>query len=155
MCAILDANCRDEVFGKGERPEATRNFLSWLVEGRGTLVIGGKLKKELGQSESFAQWYRQANLCGKIINFDDDLVDEEAEILINDNSCKSNDQHVIALARVSGARLLYSNDSDLHSDFRNRELIQNPRGKIYSTKEHKKFVESHKNLLRNRNLCRN
>ena len=32
-------------------------------------------------------------------------------------ACQSNDLHVLALAQVSGARLLYSNDLSLHQDF--------------------------------------
>ena len=48
-------------------------------------------------------------------------------------ACQSNDLHVLALAQVSGARLLYSNDLSLHQDFGNRDLISRPRGKIYST----------------------
>ena len=53
--------------------------------------------------------------------------------LRRDGAYVSNDAHVIALAQVSGARLLYSNDSDLQDDFKDKSLIDSPRGRIYTT----------------------
>ena len=43
----------------------------------------------------------------------------------------SDDPHVLTVAQMSGTRLLYSNDGDLHQDFKNRGLVNNPRGNIY------------------------
>ena len=68
-------------------------------------------------------------------------------------SFKSDDHHVIALAQLSGARLLYSNDSALHDDFGNKSLIDQPRGRIYSTKESSTFRNVHRHLLRD-HICR-
>ena len=65
----------------------------------------------------------------------------------------SDDPHVLALAEVSGARLLYTNDRDLQQDFRDHKIINNPRGNIYTTLVNKDFVRSHKDLLSRRNLC--
>ena len=59
-----------------------------------------------------------------------------------------------ALAKISGARLLYSNDKDLHQDFKDKNLIDNPRGRVYSTLESKNFSVSHSRLLKKRDLCR-
>lgn len=68
-----------------------------------------------------------------------------------------NPEHIIALAKISGARLLYSNDQLLQRDFNEKELIDKPRGKIYSTHktdeyDNSKFDEAKRRLL-NRNLC--
>ena len=60
----------------------------------------------------------------------------------------------LALAQVSGARLLYSNDLTLHQDFGNRDLINRPRGKIYSTHAGGQIQDSHRRLLRRNDLCR-
>lgn len=46
MCAILDANVVHEAFGKSS-PEAGTEFLYWVNCGRGSLVVGGQLLKEL------------------------------------------------------------------------------------------------------------
>lgn len=66
--------------------------------------------------------------------------------------CVSDDEHIIALAQISGARLLYSNDGDLHKDFRNKNLIDNPRGKVYSTRENTGFSKDRKDQLQ-RHVC--
>ena len=74
--------------------------------------------------------------------------------LHDDGACQSNDLHVLALAQVSGARLLYSNDLTLHQDFGNGDLINGPRGKIYSTRAGGQIQDSHRRLLRRNDLCR-
>ena len=48
-------------------------------------------------------------------------------------SCRSDDHHVIALAQISGARMLFSNDGALQQDFKNIKLIDQPPGTVYST----------------------
>ena len=75
-------------------------------------------------------------------------MDKGEEKLLQEERCRSNDTHVIALAQISGARLLYSNDKDLYVDFKNKHLIDEPRGKIYSTNEDKNFTNSHARLLK-------
>ena len=62
--------------------------------------------------------------------------------------CRSNDAHIIELAQISGARLLYSNDRDLTDDFRDRGLVPNPRGRVYSTNVTRDFNPQRRNLLR-------
>ena len=57
----------------------------------------------------------------------------EAKKEIDGIAFNSNDQHVILLAVAGDARLLYSNDKDLHADFRSPSIIDNPRGRVYST----------------------
>ena len=48
-------------------------------------------------------------------------------------SLRSDDPHVRALARKTGVRLLYTNDLDLIADFKNKKLIDHPRGRVYSS----------------------
>ena len=83
----------------------------------------------------------------------DDRVSTVTAEVATTGLCRSNDQHVIALAQVSGARLLYANDGDLQRDFKKKALIGSPRGKVYSTKKHPELRPHHKQLLR-RNTCR-
>ena len=68
--------------------------------------------------------------------------------------CKSDDEHVLALALVSGARLLYTNDPALIDDFGNREIVASPRGKIYTTARNAGVTDAHRRLLAARDLCR-
>ena len=53
--------------------------------------------------------------------------------------CVSNDIHIVALARISGSRLLYSKDDNLCKDFKNLKVL-NPKGKIYSTFRNKALL---------------
>ena len=154
MCAILDANVVHEVFGRSSL-EAGKGFLHWVNCGRGRLVIGGQLLKELERaSDDFKKWAKRAQSFGKIQRVGKGEVNAVEEDLRNTSSCKSNDPHVIALAQVSGARLLYSNDKKLQQDFKNKDLIDNPRGKVYTTNQGREaFSAGHKQLLARRDLC--
>ena len=64
--------------------------------------------------------------------------------------CVSNDPHVIALARISGARLLCSRDQKLHSDFGNKHLVDNPRGSVYQDIPHAPLIARHCKLGKKR-----
>lgn len=149
MCAIVDANAAHEVFGSNQNPasEAGKGFFRWLNSGKGKLVVGGKLKEELGRVPNYRIWAQQATLSGKLINKGKDRVDQEAKKTKENGDLQSDDSHIIALAQVSGARLLFSNDRKLHEDFGNPEIINNPRGKIYSTLENKSFTGDKRKLL--------
>ena len=155
MCAILDANSIHEVF-RPDKFEAGKELLKWIDSGRGLLMTGGKAYQEFraGLPPRGRDWAQQAQLSGKLRIVDEEQVDERTEKIKTDASYRSDDPHVLALAQISGARLLYSNDIDLQRDFGDKVLIDNPRGKIYSTREGKEFNDSHRRLLADRNLCR-
>ena len=150
MCAILNANVADEVFGD-LRPEAGAKFFEWLNSGPGRLVLGGRLRDELNKT-SARNWLVQAVLAGRVRSVSDTKVD--ARTKANKKQCKSDDPHVIALAQVSHARLLYSNDRKLHQDFKDKSLIDAPRGSVYSTFRVRSFSISHRRLLSRTDLCR-
>lgn len=152
MCAILDASAVHRVFGDNS-PEAGRRFLDWLDSGRGKLIVGGKLLRELSGTHAFQKWYARAQREGRAMRFSDREIDNETRVLEEAESCRSNDPHVIALARVSGARFLYSDDQDLQRDFKDSALIDNPRGVIYSTVRSGSFSPAHRRLLGRRNVC--
>ena len=152
MCAIVDVNLSYEIFGDN-RPEAGERFLERLNSGTLRLVVSRKLLAELNYGKA-KQWVQQGISAGIVQQESTGTVDEREEQLSRDGNCLSNDIHVIALAQISGARLLYSNDRALHADFGNKLLIDRPRGKVYSTNERKDFTNAHERLLNNRNLCR-
>ena len=153
MCAIVDANAASEVFGSASSP-AGKEFLKWINQGKVQLVAGGKLLQELGELGRFREWARNATLAGSLKIANESEVNSRTEQLVNENVCRSDDPHVVALAQVSGARLLYSNDKDLHRDLRNENLVPSPRVRIYSTNDDKSFTRRHQKLLRTKNLCR-
>jgi len=153
MCAIVDANVAYEVFGS-DRPPAGERFFDWLSGPHGQLVVGGKLRDELARDRRFVQWLRSALRNGRARSVADEAVEGHTAQLRRDGVCKSNDLHVLALALVSGARLLYTNDTALIDDFGNREIVASPRGKIYTTAMNADVTDAHRRLLAARNLCR-
>lgn len=152
MCAIADANISHEIFG-ANRPRAGEEFFSWIQCGPGRLVAGGKLFEELRASgEGFRVWANQAVLAGRLIRLNDEQVEKRTSEIENLENTKSDDPHVLAVAQIGGARLLYSNDRGLHADFRNKDLIDGPRGKVYSTLVNSDFTDDHRDMLR-KSVC--
>ena len=152
MCAIIDANVAGKVFGHNPIP-AGKKFFDWIDEGSGRLICAGKLKEELEDSSpGFREWARVALNTGKMKNINKEEVETRTEQIREESIHSSNDPHILALAQVSGARLLYSNDKKLHEDFRNRDLIS-PAGSIYSTLKGENFTRAHRNLLGRSDLC--
>ncbi len=152
MCAIIDANVVHEAFGDN-RTEAGTEFRKWIDQGASQLVVGGKLLEELDGNGTFRAWRAVAAQFGRVQRLNERTVRARTARLQQSTALSSDDHHVIALAQLSGARLLYSNDSALHDDFGNKSLIDQPRGRIYSTKENPTFGRAHRHLLHN-NVCR-
>ena len=153
MCGIVDTNVSSEVFGD-RQTGAGRGFRDWLDRRQGSLAVGGALLDELAASGKFREWYELNVLSGPILQIDRDRIEAVQGRLEREGRCKSNDTHVLALAVASGARLLYTNDNLLMDDFRNRNVVPGPPGKIYTTRDHNDFRPVHKKLLRTKNLCR-
>ena len=151
MCAIVDTNAAHEVFGSNHVAPtgAGEGFFQWLSSGKGKLVVGGtRFQQELEGVPKFREWALQANLAGRgLINIDKNRVDQETETIKKSGCLKSDDPHIIALAKVSGARLLFTNDKHLQDDFGNPDIIKKPRGKIYSTLENQNFTNDKQELL--------
>ena len=132
MCIIIDNDSIDRVLGA---PEADISTLqAALFQGRVTIVHGGKLTLEYGRSPRLIRRLAILDRAGLVRRIRDDLVDAAATII--EGVCVSNDAHIIGLARASGARLLCSEDKRLHADFRNPQLVQSPRGKVYRNNSH-------------------
>lgn len=151
MCAVLDASVCSMVFGGEDRPDAGKGFFDWVNSGKGRLVIGGRLRRELYQNQNFKNWAATAVQYGFLKSSDDALVNQRENAITN---LVSNDSHIIALAVVSDARLLCTNDRDLMSDFKNKNLIRHPRGSVYSIKRESKFDTRRRSLLERCNCAR-
>lgn len=155
MCAIVDANVTFEVFGK-KQTEAGRKFRDWLDGDRGKLVVGGRNLRELAHNRNFRRWFQEARrLTGRVQQVAGARIEAQEAELRRTGLFRSDDKHVLALALASGARLLYSDDSDLNDDFSNPGIIQRPRGRVYTTPESESgsFTPEHRKLLETKNLC--
>lgn len=154
MCAIVDNDVQHQVFNPKKQTPAGRHFLDWIDKRHGKLVIGGKLRRELVEHDEFRKWFQQAILSSKVIQIDDQKVDDVAVSILKQHDLKSDDEHTLALAQISGARLLFTNDLQLQEDFNNHAVIHSPRGKIYTTVKFREVRKVHQDLLNRTDLCR-
>jgi len=147
MCVIIDANLACLIFRQSPHADFLPVF-QWLhdLKKNGCLVFGGRLAGQLFQVDVARRSLKALYQAGRAIRISDAEVCAEENRLIEEDLCRSNDPHVIALARISGARTLCSCDKDLHKDFKNCKLISNPRGSVYQTAKHA-------HLLQHTNSC--
>ena len=115
MCIIIDAN----VTGDLQPPsDDAKPVIDSIRQRRVLLVVGGKNTRELSINQKIGQWLRgliRANVA-RVIPASD--IKREEQILLELGQHESNDVHVLALARASGARLLFSRDAALGQDFK-------------------------------------
>jgi len=139
MCLIVDANLASLVFGESLHDDF-RPIIDWLTSPNknGKLVVGGHLAVELNRIGRARRFIRSLQQAGRARFIPEDVTRQETVRL--SSMCESDDPHVIALAKISGARLLCSHDRALHRDFTNPDLISNPRGHIYQTSEHEHLL---------------
>ena len=124
-------------------------ILDWLFGERGAprLVAAGKLREELAKNESVRRQLVALDRAGRLRSIDAERVRQEEQRLRAAAACLSNDPHVLALAIVSGARTLATNDNALAADFKNKLIIDQPRGSIY------RDPAKHGRLLRHTSSC--
>lgn len=154
MCAIVDANVGHEVFDPSRQTEAGRFFYNWLMRPNGgTIVAGGALLRELNRSGSFRRFSGERLLANRARRIPNEPVAAAEQEVRSQGISDSNDEHILALAQVSGARLLFTNDRALQQDFRNRRIIGGTRGRVYTTVEYADIRPTHRNLLKRIDLC--
>jgi hypothetical protein len=135
MCIIIDANAIGDINGPSEHGVPV---LRWLLTGGGGLVIGGKQKRELSRSDKLRSTMVALSQAGKLHSLDDEKVHALSEEL--KHSCHSDDPHVIAVAAISGCRLIFSHDRNLHKDAKNKDILS-PSAAIYQSKDHQHLLE--------------
>ena len=138
MCIIIETNCVADVFREPTSP-AFEPIFKWIIDKGGVLVTGGDNQREIFNVGSaritILNWFR----LGRAHIIPD--VDSKATSLSFDPNIRSNDFHVLALALLSGARVLCSTgDGDLCRDFKNIKVIPRPRGRIYRNASHRKLL---------------
>jgi predicted nucleic acid-binding protein len=138
MCIIIDANRCGVAFATPPPPEA-RPVLDWVTSGGGRILYGGKLKAELEKNAVARQWMAQALRRGRAREVPPGSI-REAEAGLRDLTLRSDDIHVLALARASGARLIYTHDQALIEDFKDPAILNKPRGKVYKNERNRDLL---------------
>jgi hypothetical protein len=133
MCIIIDANCAGDLIAQ-PISEMAGHLLKHLLS-KGQLAHGGKLTEELSKT-GFLRILTELARSGRARRYETAAIRAEEEKLVGKKSCSSNDSHVVALAIVSGARVVVTRDQGLANDITNPRLLR-PKGKIYKSAEHK------------------
>ena len=140
MCIIVDANRLGKLLSEPPDEDAAP-IRRWLERANGTLVYSteGKFRGELGgKARTKLANYSRA---GKARLIAADRFADDERLLREDRRLKSDDPHVLALARFSGVRLLYTGDKKLMADFKNVELVR-PKGRVYSDAANARLLTS-------------
>ncbi len=135
MCLIIDASLASRIFDDAPEDDFIP-VIDWLRSETGMIVYGGKNGAELSKVAKAARYIRQLAAAGHAYNVPAAQVDEEESKVVSMATLRSNDAHVIALARVSNARVLCTEDEALIQDFKDLEFVPRPKGKIYKRKDH-------------------
>ncbi len=145
MCLIIDANVAAIVFQVPCQDEY-RPVWNWIERRGGILVFGGRNEAELTRVAAVRQRLYTLWQAGRAMQVPDQTVAAEERSVTSLGVCRSDDPHVIALARASGARVLCTEDGNLEKDFKNPQLVPRPRGAIYKN-------DSHAHLLCHNKIC--
>lgn len=155
MCIVVDINTLAPVFN--ETCDRHREFVhvkNWIESGKGILVYGGtKFKEELHATYRYLRLIRQMKDSGKAIAIQDNEVDAaEKKIKEQTKNTDCDDQHIIALLRVSRCPLLCSEDARSYKYIQNRTFYPkgSPKVRIYSSSKNQTLLKPLcRDLLRN------
>ena len=149
MEAIIDTNVVSKVL-LPDRDPAFEPVRKKLLCGEMKLAYGGRLRREYVRINRIRSALKRLDQNGFAILYPDGEVDKEARRVRTTCDCKSNDHHVLALARISGARLLCTLDRALTEDFTDKSLVDKPRGRVYkrASKSHIRLLEEYSQLCR-------
>jgi len=113
-----------------------------LEKSRIRIAYGGKLRDELYGNLGVRRQLSRLDSAGRARLVPDQSIEEQFALL-DLTLCKSNDAHIIALARAAKARVLISGgDRKLHRDFKNPKLLSNPAGRVYQKREHWRLLNT-------------
>ena len=137
MCVIIDTSMAADFVNEKKN---TAPLKKWLDRGGGKLISppsGTPLDAEYRGSrfERILTEYREAGTAVTISESDTKRVQKLSAKL--KPRLKSNDSHIIALAKVSGAKLLASYDEDLGDDFKKHIS----KGKVYKYATHESLLK--------------
>jgi len=148
MCIIIDTNCLNEVFDTSNKHHNEfKPVFNWVYLGKGKIVYGGS--KYLSEIGKYLTLFLNLNKAGKAIYVDNNKVDVEEVVvstIIQDPDF--DDQHLVALLRVSGCKLICSRDKRAYPFFRHKRFFSsaNTKPKIYSSSKNK-------GLLKDKNIA--
>jgi hypothetical protein len=117
-------------------------ILKWLLNSKekSGMIVGGWLTAELHKA-GIGNLLVLLKQTARLHEIEETALKKDESILRASKTFKSNDVHVLALARVSRARLVFTTDGKLGVDLKNKKLVPQ-RISIYKN-------ASHSHLIRN------
>jgi len=143
MCIIIDNNVVARVLTNPADPDFGDLHRALVLDKRirVRMQYGGRLGREYANNHAVRRLLVVLDAAGRAQRVSDADVDAEEKRVKREALCRSDDEHIIALARVAKVRVLCSHDAALQADFRDKQLLDNPRGKIYLRAEHRKLLQ--------------
>lgn len=133
MTIIVDANTTHRLWN-GDMDGAF--ILDRIISGESIFITGGKHKDEIIRAGFSRRLFRQLQIAGRLRVYSDYDCSQCEIHIVSMMPLISDDPHIIALSLHSGCRVLYSFDANLCTDFKNKNIIDSPRGKIFHSKKH-------------------
>ena len=136
MCIILDANCFSEYVNNKPDMEPVK---TWVEKEGGKIVFSEEeqIKKEMKHHKGMFKLLNTYKNIGKVKMLPKNEIEVAIKKLNNEEGLKSNDKHLLALAKVGSITLIVTRDKYLQEDFKN--VVNN--GKIYSKAKNKKLLQ--------------
>jgi hypothetical protein len=147
MTLIVD-NCVAGVFFLGEGTSPYRELRELLISGNVTklvVVTGGKAQDELFGNHAVKRLCLQLERAGRLKLIPASRADahiDSYQSKIEQGKAKSDDPHLLSLAHATGARWLCSADQKFVRDFKHRDVLPQPRGRVYKNANHLGLLRS-------------
>jgi predicted nucleic acid-binding protein len=138
MCVIVDVNIAARVLLRANDQDFAPVSLRIHGKSKRPLIVvyGGRLLDEYSRHHALLRLLAVLDRNGRAAQCSAAEIQVAENKLHSDGNCTSNDVHILALALISGTRLLVSLDQALHQDFKNPRVLSRPRGKIYQNRNH-------------------
>ena len=140
LVLTVNANVCSYVFGNDSGFSPVRDALFGGCPKAWSVGHGGKPTDELQQVSDASRALVALDRAGRTVVVTLGQVEHETASIAALGSCLSDDQPVIAVARLSKARTLWSHDQALIKDFTNTMLIANPRGRVHKEARHRNVL---------------
>lgn len=147
MCVIIDTNKAAD-FCRQDRPYL-KILMHWISKG-GRVASGGDLEKELYKIEKMRAIISEWSRSGRLVRYSAEKI-SAVEVGI-ENLCRSNDSHVVALAIVSQASIVVTEDKLLIDDLREKSIVGVKR-RIYKENSASPAKTDHLRRLLSRSNC--
>lgn len=144
MSIIIDTNCFANVFDiSSDRHIDFAPVLKWINDGPAVLIYGGtKFINEL-KNGKYRRLFIEYGKSHKAYEIKRSLVDDAQDIISRlETSNDFDDQHIVALLRVSKCKILVTCDSRSHKYVKNKKFYLEHQSvpKIYSSVKNRRLL---------------